>query len=624
MSGALADFHFLRPLWLIALAGLPLLAFAWRRARTASVAWRGVVDAHLLPHLVDRDAVTRGSRGAWIAVAVWTVTTFALAGPAWEREALPLYRNEAARVIAIELAPTMLAADLKPNRLARARFKINDILRASRDMQTALIGYAGDAYVAAPLTDDVNTVANLVDALDPSVMPVAGNAAETAIREAVKLVEQAGRKQGELILLADGASSAAIDAAREAHARGLVVSVLGVGTPAGAPVALPQGGFLQDGAGNIVVPRLDEGSLRSLAEAGGGRYATLSTDRVDLDLVLGAGVDASSTAHEGDAGDATSERFRDRGPWLVLALLPLALLAFRRGWLMAFSLVLVLPAGRAHAFSFADLWLRPDQQAARALAEGDAQRARELARDPALQGGAAYRAGDFKGAEEAYTRAAGAEADYNRGNALARQGDYEGALKAYAKAVEAQPGHEDARANEQALREWLEKQDAQSPDQQGDNSDESGKGKNDPSKGGEGERKPSDEQQPNEGASAQEGEQGDKDERRSEQKKPEQGDDEATGKDAQGDASQESEAQAREKQREGQQQLSQAIDEAIKDAPPEKDAAQVAADPEQEAAREQDQALNQWLQRVPDDPGGLLRRKFLLEHERRQRGGGGR
>lgn len=624
MSGSLADFHFLRPLWLLALAGLPLIAFAWRRARTTSAAWRGVVDAHLLEHLVDRDAAVRGARGAWIAIATAVVTTLALAGPAWEREALPLHRNEAARVIAIELAPTMLAADLKPNRLARARFKINDILRASRDMQTALIGYAGDAYVAAPLTDDVNTVANLVDALDPSVMPVAGNAAATAIREAWKLVEQAGRKRGELILLADAADGAAIDAAREAHAKGLTISVIGVGTSSGAPVALPQGGFLQDSAGNIVVPRLDEAALRSLAEVGGGRYATLSTDRGDLDVVLGDGIDASNPSRVGDDVKATSERFRDRGPWLVLALIPLALLAFRRGWLMAFSLVLALPAGRAHAFSFTDLWLRPDQQAARALADGDAQRARELARDPALQGSAAYRAGDFKGAEEAYTRAGGAEADYNRGNALARQGDYEGALKAYGKAVEAQPGHEDARANEQAVREWLEKQDSQSPDQQGDNSDESGKGKNDPSKGGEGERKPSDEQQPNEGASSQDDEQGDKDEQGSEQKKPEQGDDEATGKDAQGDASEESEAQAREKQREGQQQLSQAIDEAMKDAPPEKDAQQVAADPEQEAAREQDQALNQWLQRVPDDPGGLLRRKFLLEHERRQRGGGGR
>src|SRR5690606_4646247 len=120
-------------------------------------AWRRTIDVHLLPFLLDRPHERARSGGVWLGALVWTLACIALAGPAWERESMPLFRNEAARVLALELAPTMLAADLKPSRLARARYKLNDILVASRDMQTALIGYAGDAFVAAPLTDDINT-----------------------------------------------------------------------------------------------------------------------------------------------------------------------------------------------------------------------------------------------------------------------------------------------------------------------------------------------------------------------------------------------------------------------------------------------------------------------------------
>src|SRR5690606_838371 len=284
MSG-LIDFHFLRPAWLLLLGVLPLLWWSWRRSRDDAGAWRAAVDAHLLPHLLAQGE-TRDGAGPWLAAALWALLVAALAGPAWDREPVPLYRNEAARVLALELAPSMLAQDVRPSRLERARYKLNDILTRSADMQTALIAYAGDAFVAAPLTDDVNTVRNLIDSLGPDTMPVAGNATGRAIERAVDLIHQAGLAQGELVLLADGVGADALAAARDAHAQGLDISVLGVGETGGAPVPLPGGGFLKDASGNIVVPRLDESDLRALAAAGGGRYARLSADASDLDTLL--------------------------------------------------------------------------------------------------------------------------------------------------------------------------------------------------------------------------------------------------------------------------------------------------------------------------------------------------
>lgn len=638
---ALADFHFLRPWWLLALAVLPLAAVIWQRRRAQAGNWRAMVDAHLLPHLVDTSIERSKSGAALLAGAAWILACVAMAGPAWEREPMPLYQNDAARVLAIELAPTMLAADIKPTRLERARYKLNDILEQSRDMQTALIGYSGDAFVAAPLTDDVNTVRNLIDALDPGVMPVLGNATERAITRAQELVAQAGLDRGELILLADSVSDAAIAAAGKAHAAGLTISVLGVGSNSGAPVPLPQGGFLQDAEGNIVLPRLQESALRALASAGGGRYATLSSDRSDLQALLVGDPLQAQTTKQGESR-GLSERFRDRGPWLVLLLLPLALLGFRRGWLMAFALVLITPSSPAQAFGFSDLWWRADQQAARALAAGDAKAAQALALDPALRGTAAYRAEDYAGAQEAWAAGSGADALYNQGNALAKAGQYEAAISAYQHALDIDPHLEDAEANKRAVEEWLKRQQsAQDRNQQESDKQKSGEQDNKDQQAGQqaenpqqGEDNPSTakDQQAGQPPDQKDAQQGDsqKDEpdaskqEQGEQPKdanPQSGNEEKNPRDA---GNSEAEAAKDKQQKEAQQkQLGSAIDQALDQQESGEKPEAALASPQDEATREQQQAMQQWLQRIPDDPGGLLRQKFQLEYDRRQRGEGG-
>ncbi len=92
---ALADFHFLRPLALLLVLAVPLFWLLWRNASTQAGAWRAAVDAHLLPHLLERIDGAAGRSGLWLAAVLWTLASFALAGPAWEREPMPLYRNQA-------------------------------------------------------------------------------------------------------------------------------------------------------------------------------------------------------------------------------------------------------------------------------------------------------------------------------------------------------------------------------------------------------------------------------------------------------------------------------------------------------------------------------------------------
>lgn len=638
---ALAEFHFLRPLALLLLLALPLFWFAWRHSRADAGSWRVAVDAHLLPHLMERVGGGPGRAGVALATVLWTVGCLALAGPAWEREPMPLYRNQAARVIALDLAPTMLAQDEKPSRLERARFKVDDILARSRDYQTALIGYAGDAFVAAPLTDDVGTVRNLVGALDPSTMPVPGNAASRAITAGVNLIEQAGLHAGEVILLADSVDAAAVGAARRAHAKGVTVSVLGIGETAGAPVPLSQGDFLKDDNGNVVVARLDEAGLRAVAEAGGGHYAHLSAGSQDVDSLLADRTDTSVGADAVSGQYAESARWRDRGPWLLLLLAPLALLGFRRGWLLVVALMVAVPAQRANAMSLADLWQRPDQQAAEALAKGDAKQAASVARSPAWRGSASYRAGDYESAAADYEQAPGADGAYNRGNALAKQGHYEDALAAYDEALKLEPDMADAKANRQAVEAFLkQKQQQQKQSQKGG---KKGDQKNSQQQSGQdsqkqdGQDQQSGQNSQNDQNSDQQGQQGQQQDQQS-QSGDQQGGDrndtqqkdgenqsadnsaQGSGKEEQQNASGSPDQNADAKQ---QQALSKAIDKALANGTP-KDGEQQAGGvaEEDDATREKRQALEHWLQRVPDDPGGLLRRKFQLEYQRRQHRGG--
>jgi Ca-activated chloride channel family protein len=644
MNEMIANFHFLRPWWLLALAALPVLWRLLAHRGADAGAWRGAVDAHLLQHLLvpgEDAAPMRLPR--WLLAIGWTLASFALAGPAWEQLPQPLYQNRAARVFALELSASMLAQDAKPSRYERAHYKLGDMLKRSGDAQTALIAYAGDAFVVAPLTDDANTVTNLIDALDPSVMPVAGNAAGRAIDLGVKLIKQAGVNGGEIVLLADGVGDDAAAAARRALAAGVSVSVLGIGSEQGAPVALPQGGFLKNAAGDIVLPKLDADALATVAAAGGGRYVTYSADASDLDRLLDT-LAPRATA-QAKATLATTPRFLDRGPLLVLLLLPLAALGFRRGWLLVLPLALCGHVQSAQAFSWQDLWQRADQRAQAELDAGRAPQAQALAHSPELRATAAYRAADFATATQDFAQVDSADARYNLGNSLARQGHYPEAIAAYDAALKRAPELADAKANKQAVEEWLQQQQQQKnqkQDQQNSKDHQGHEQKQDGSGSSSGENQP--DQQSKEGQSQQENQQQDpgNDSQKGNDGKPQAAQDtpstdqdkqnSAADKPDQSGADKNSQAQsaASAADKQTQQQFEQNMDQALNkdDKKSEKPSAPMRLGARQDGSPrdEHEQAVEQWMQRVPDDPGGLLRRKFQLEYQRRQNGaaqGGG-
>ena len=263
----------------------------------------------------------------------------ALAGPSWNRVEQPVFRSEQAVVIALDLSRSMDAQDLTPSRLTRARLKILDILEARRSGQTALVVYSSNAFTVTPLTTDADTVAALVNSLSTDIMPSRGSHPVAAITKSKKLLEQAGVAYGEVLLITDGGTSPAAErAAADLQSSGYSLSVLGVGTREGAPIPRADGGFVTDRSGNIVVPRIEGTALRSLAAAGGGRFALLSADDSDINILLSGEVRTGSASDESLATD----QWQEEGPWLLLLLVPMAAMAFRRG-LVLVLLVFLLP-----------------------------------------------------------------------------------------------------------------------------------------------------------------------------------------------------------------------------------------------------------------------------------------
>lgn len=637
----LGPLHLMRPEWLWALLPVALLALALVRARCRAGNWSAVIAPELLPYLAGDQADSRSNRALPWLVAAWLVAVVALCGPSLRKIPQPVQQRADALVVVLDLSYSMKARDLAPSRMDRARQKIVDLLDRRDEGQTALVAFAGDAHVVTPLTDDNPTIANLLPALNPDMMPLPGSDTAAGIDLALDLLRSGSAGGGRILLLTDGVAAGQREQIADAvRGAGVELVVMGVGTRDGAPLPLPDGGFLRDPDGSIVIPSLDESALARLAGEAGGRYQPLRIDASDLDSL--AGPAALPGRERLTESGRRADHWQDQGYLLLLLLLPVAALLFRRGTLAALLLPLLLateprpaaaqvPVGERGNSAVAEgtaaesplarhwnsLWLTPDQRGRRALERGDAGRARELFEDPAWAGTAAYREGDFEAAARDFGRGDSADDWYNRGNALARSGDLEGAIEAYRQSLEKAPGRSDASENlalveklkeqrDQQQQEQQNQQNQQNPDQQdGDEQDRNGDSGDSGDKGdtGNGGQRPPGEDA-RDGQSPSPGE--------NETPPPggnnqQPGDRQSTGTGndpgESGERPEASPSAAREKDADDGEH---------------RNTAPAAPSPEE---AERNQAMEQWLRRVPDDPSGLLREKFRYESRQRQEQG---
>ena len=600
------NFHFLYPAWLGLFALIPVVWILKNYKFKHKANWEQWIDPQLRPYVLSGQ-ISQLHQGWHVILSfVIAIAALAMAGPAWTKREVPVFRNQQAVVLGLDLSQSMQAEDVKPDRLSQARFKLLDLLNTRKAGQTGLVVFAGDAFAVSPLTDDIENISEQVKNLTPDVMPVAGSRLAPAIQQALDLFKQSGIGQGQILLMTDGVSDteAAKVVAEKAQKAGYPVSILAVGTPAGAPIPQRHGGFLTDAAGQTIMATVNTADLQAIAQAGGGKFVASTVDDADINQLTQAWQLSGNTALT-DGKGRQIDTWVNQGYWLLLLLIPVAVLAFRRGWLASIVLAAVcLPSlpQPAQAASLESMWLNPDQRGLKALNEGNAEKAEQLFKDSQWKAAAAYKNKDFKTAEKLYSADKSATGQYNLGNSLAMQGKLPEAVKAYEQALAQQPEFPDAKTNLETVKKALEQQDKQ---QQAQNNQQNQK----------------DGQQNQQNSQAQSGGmQGDK-----------------------GQETQQTEADKQQAQREQQaaEQAKQAADKQVaaeqqlkaaqaaqaaqaKQAEAEKAKQAQAAQAEQTESeaeaqnREQAQAAEQWLRRIPDDPSGLWRRKFVYQY--RQRG----
>lgn len=569
--------HWLRPWWLLL---LPLLGWLlwqlWHRQKRAG-RWQVILPPAFHATLLSGGS-GRESKSPWVVLGIaWLLAVLALLGPSWQRVEQLSQKPSDPLVVLLELTPEMLATDSPPNRLEQARRKLYDLLQARTDAQTAIVVYAGSAHTLVPLSDDLATSRNLLEALRPSIMPEPGHRADLAVEKALALLKHAGLGQGRLLLIGSSLSKQERQGIRLLLQGNQApsLSILGIGSREGTPVTQESGEFLKDEQGAILIPRLDSPTLKAFASEMGGRYRAARLDEKDLRQL---GVLDPPQALRDDGQLLRLDTWADQGYWLLLPLLLLAACAGRRGWLFCLPLLLMAAPQPSYAFEFQDLWLRPDQQGQYLLKKKRPAEAAERFQDRQWQGVALYQAGNYAEAIKRFAEGDDAYAHYNRGNALARSGALEAAIDAYEQALEAQPDLQPALKNKALVESLLEEQAQSQPDEPEKNQDDET-------------TQPGQTAQP--GADGQEAKGGEQ----STQGQGEAGNGTTDGAVTPPTASNEVPGSEL-----GDEQTT---------TPPLRPA-------DAGLQGEQRQALEQWLQQIPDNPGELLRRKFWYEQQQHQ------
>jgi Ca-activated chloride channel homolog len=415
-------FHFLRPLWLLALLPVGAIVVLVLRRQNPEQQWGDVIEPNLLKHLLVKPPDRWRINPLYLVASALVVGIVALAGPTWRRELPPFVEDKAPLMVALSVAPSMGQTDVAPSRLERAKQKVRDLLAARAGARTGLIAYSGTAHLVMPMTDDRTVIEPFLAALAPGLMPVQGDNASAAAALAASVMSTES-VAGTILIIADSIADTA--AVQRAAGRNSVL-MLGV-------TAADQGGL-----SNTVRVSVDDTDIRAIER------------RIE-------------TSYQSAQSAAYGTRWRDEGYWLVVPAALLGLLWFRRGVTVAWIIALMVlqlppPAGAAEASRVRDLFLTPDQQGRIAFDRGDFAAAKQLFADPMWRGIAAYRAYDFLAAAESFRKVEGPAGRFALGNAEAQNHAYEKAIKAYDDVLAVQLNNEAAKHNKAIVEAALEAQ----------------------------------------------------------------------------------------------------------------------------------------------------------------------
>ncbi|HCF79030.1 MAG TPA: hypothetical protein DER52_05015, partial [Glaciecola sp.] len=611
-----------------------------------------MINDVLYNYLTQGGSQTQSTQRLWPLLLGAVLAIVAMAGPTTQKIPKPVYDIAQAKVIVMDMSLSMRATDIAPDRLSRMSYKAIDLINANNGGEIGLIAYAGDAFVISPITTDGTNLNALIPGLRPEIMPEFGSEPELALEKAALMLEQAGYLNGDIIWFTDG-----VDYDQMPGLTSLLqsmphrVSILSVGTPDGAPIKLTNGQLLKDSSGAIVIPRLDNASLQTLAGITNGAFTPITADEQDIKIIMQ--VADTLLADATKLNTLQGDDWYELGPYLLLPVIFIVLLYSRKHWVLLLTIVLLPLCGltlQQPAFaqampqkSSADLpsppsselnavqsirtpldFLPPalqnnNQKGLRAFQNGDYATSQSLFTDPEWQAQAQYAQGEYAEALAHFAQTDDALSQYNAGNSLAKLGQYDKALEAYQRANSLDSDFIEAQENQAALELFLQNQPPQdsSQDQSKQDQDQSDEQKDQEqqdqqSQSQDNQESASDEQESQDQQSQQQqsqDEQSQQNQQQSEDQKEQPSPEESKDEQEQGDdqQKQQDKQQPKEPTQPDEAQESQEVQAQQQEQP---------LTPEEQEKMQRMQAL---MNKVPNDPGYLLKRKMELEYQQRKR-----
>jgi len=320
------ELTYIYALWIVPV----LILFFVRSFRRRDELLRQFCEDALIKRIIpDLNRGRQKLKAALIIVAVFFLL-FSLMKPRWGYEWEEMKTLGVDIVVAVDLSTSMLAEDVKPNRLKRAKMELDDLLNIVQGDRVGLVAFAGESFLQCPLTLDYSAFRMFLDYLDTDMIPVQGTAISKALAKSIKALDSKEKNSKAIILITDGEDNFGdpMKVAKEAAEAGIKIFAIGIGSQGGAPIPdVTSGGYKKDKSGQLIMSTLDETTLQNIALTTGGKYVRSITGDMDLIKIYVEGIKRELS--DSELQSKNLKRYDERYQWfLFIAIIMLILESF--------------------------------------------------------------------------------------------------------------------------------------------------------------------------------------------------------------------------------------------------------------------------------------------------------
>ncbi len=435
-----SKFHFLRdeylwlaiPIFVIVLAGLVF----YRESNN----WKKYIAKDLQKYVIQKGSVWKFRLMHFSVLIMFAFGFIAFLGPTWNEVETPSKKINSQFVIALDLSRSMLAEDISPNRLERAKFKIRDLLEANPRAETSLLVFSGSTHTVIPFTTDYKLIMDQISGLKPGMMPVEGTGF-TALFTKISSLFHDNKAMARILILTDDLHDISIETVSEfLQENNAELYLYPFATSSGAEIP----GFNENSA-------LDIQKMNILSAMERVKILEITLDNSDVKDLAKL---ISDTLVFEDKGDEKEDNWQDNGFWFIIPLAFIFLFSFRKGWTLNLIIIAFVfnscsnkDQQKANGFNFSDLWYTQEYQAQKMYDAGNYLDAAIAFEDPLRKGAAYFKAGDFISAKTAFEKDTSTVGLYNLGLTYAKLGMLDKSQEVFEKVLQREPNNKNAADN---------------------------------------------------------------------------------------------------------------------------------------------------------------------------------